>query len=170
MKKKRTVPDQQLPLFDSEETPAKLSPDQDNDLQIQLPPEVTTPESTIWSQALDPASLTYYSRDTLVYQGPHDQARRSWLAQWAQQRGYKNFWFIMHHKYSGYYQTGVPEGEEGWTHFLERAVQYDIYCCYIAAYAPGQLEHVLKDAEKRGEIKNLDDHLIWRPTDNGRPR
>jgi hypothetical protein len=112
-------------------------------------------------QALD---LITYSRDNLKYQGPHDQARRAQLRQWAEQHGYKPFWFTRHAKYGGYSsRAGVPGGKEGWTHFLEKAVQYDVYCCYIAAYAPEPLKYYLEDAAKRGEIQIFHDHLLWRP-------
>jgi hypothetical protein len=97
------------------------------------------------AQALDPESLTYYSRKTLCYQGAHDQALRAWLRTFAQRQGYPSFWFTVHGSRSGYYQAGVSRGEEGWTRFIERAVQYDIYCAFIAAYAPGQLQRYLED-------------------------
>ena len=115
-------------------------------------------------QALVPASLAIYSRETLRFQGPHDLARRDYLRTFGRERGYQAFWFTLHGSRSGYYQAGVPAGEEGWTHFLERAVQFDMYCAFIAAYAPGQLEHFLEDAAARGEIKlGMDMGLTWTP-------
>lgn len=118
-----------------------------------VPASKALPEIHAEDQALDPASLASYSRETLRHLGPHDQARRAYLRTFGSGRGYQAFWFTLHGSRSGYYQAGVPAGEEGWTHFLERAVQYDIYCAFIAAYAPGQLEHFLTDAAERGEIK-----------------
>jgi len=102
-------------------------------------------------EALD---LLTYNRESLRYQGPHDQARRAWLREWAQAHNWPRSWFTMHGKYSGYYKTCVLPGGEGWTGFLEKAVQYDIYCMFVAAFTPGiPLEHYLQDALARGEIK-----------------
>ncbi len=56
--------------------------------------------------------------------------------------------------------------EDGWAGFLEKAVQYDIYCMFVAAFTPHvPLEHYLKDAQKRGEIKLDGMMLLWRPGD-----
>jgi hypothetical protein len=85
------------------------------------------------------------------------------------EHGYRDFWFTLHGQYSGYYQAGVPKTEEGWTNFLEKAVQYDVYCCFVAAYAPGQLERLLNDAAARGEIK-LGSGLLWTPSNHQTPR
>jgi hypothetical protein len=130
--------------------------------------EPTQPEPQLEQETLNPANLTTYARDTLTSQGPHDQARRAWLRSFAQERGYKDFWFTIYGQRSGNYQAGVPAGEEGWTHFLEKAVQYDVYCCFIAAYTPGQLEHLLKDAAARGEIKL--DSMVLTPSNRRTPR
>lgn len=111
---------------------------------------------------LEMEELTFYSRAMMRYQGPHDQARRAWLQAYGAAQNYPSFWFTLHHRYSGYHQAGVPKGEDGWTHFIERAVQYDIYCAFIAAYAPGQLKRYLEDARDRGEI-TLGDALLWKP-------
>lgn len=119
-------------------------------------------EALAEDQALDPACLAIYSRESLRFKGPHDQARRAYLRDFARERGHQAFWFTIHGSRSGYYQAGVPAGEEGWTHFLEVAVQFDIYCAFIAAYAPGQLEQFLTDAAARGEIKlERDTGLAW---------
>src|SRR6266567_63143 len=142
-------------------------------LKASLEPEATTSVPAIRAAdlALDAASLTTYSRETLCFQGPHDQARRAWLRTFAQGRGYQAFWFTLHGSRSGYYQAGVPAGEEGWTHFLERAVQFDIYCAFIAAYAPGLLEQFLADAAARGEITlGMDTGLPWTPGNHPTPR
>jgi hypothetical protein len=117
-----------------------------------VPASKALPEIHAEDQALDPAHLATYSRDSLRYLGPHDQARRAYLRTFGHVRGYQAFWFTLHGSRSGSYQAGIPAGEEGWTHFLERAVQFDIYCAFIAAYAPGQLEYFLTDAARRGEI------------------
>jgi hypothetical protein len=131
----------------------------------QAAPEIHNDE--LQDQALD---LITYSRASMKYQGPYDQARRASLKRWAEQHGYKSFWYRCG-KYSRHHQGGVPAGIEGWTSFLEKAVQYDIYCCYIAAYAPQPLDYYLEDAIRRGEITNLyDDSLVWRPSDHSKPR
>lgn len=136
-----------------------------------VPAPKALPEIHAEDQALDPAHLAIYSRETLRFQGPHDQARRAYLRTFGRERGYQAFWFTLHGSRSGYYQAGVPAGEEGWTHFLERAVQFDIYCAFIAAYAPGQLEHFLEDAAARGEIKlGMDMGLTWTPGNHPTPR
>jgi len=127
--------------------------------------EVTPPASEIQNDAseLDPATLTSYSRETLRHLGAHDQARRAWLRDWAQSRGYRASWFTVHGRYSGYYQTGIPAGEEGWTRFLERGGSYDVYCLFVAALTPDiPLQRYLEDASARGEIK-LGDDLLWKP-------
>jgi DNA-directed RNA polymerase subunit RPC12/RpoP len=112
---------------------------------------------------LHPLDLERYTRESLKYQGPHDQARRYWLARWAKQREYKALWFTTHYKYDGYTKHGIPEGIEGWTGFLEKAEQYSVYCAFIAAYTPLPLQHYLEDAQQRGEIKPLTDNLVWKP-------
>lgn len=137
----------QLSLFESE---------------ASVPPVLLTEPVAEQSQEDQTLDLTTYSRDNLKHQGPHDQARRSWLSQWAEQRGHTAFWFMMYHKYDGYTKHGIQAG--GWTGFLERAVQYDIYCCFVAAFTPDvPLEHYLEDAAKRGEIKLDAMALVWRP-------
>lgn len=135
-----------------------------------LAPQAGT-ESHAQDQALDLASLAIYSRETLRFKGPHDQARRGYLRTFARERGHQALWFTIHGSRSGYYQAGVPAGEEGWAHFLERAVQFDIYCAFIAAYAPGHLEQFLTDAAARGEIKlESDMSLTWTPGTHRLPR
>jgi hypothetical protein len=142
--------------------------------QVEAEPKPTpkaVPESHTENQALEPASLTTYSRETLRFQGPHDQARRAYLRAFAQERGYQAFWFTIHGSRSGYYQAGIPAGEEGWTHFLERAMQFDIFCAFIATYAPGKLEQFLTDAAARGEIRlGMDMGLTWTPGKRSTPR
>lgn len=121
----------------------------DEDTSTVMPDVTKLPEETSEVEQDGTLDLLTYSRESLRYQGPHDQARRAWLRTFAEQGGYRDFWFTMHGQYSGYYQTKVLS----WTRFLEGAVQYEIYCCYVAAVAPGQLERRLTDAAKRGEIK-----------------
>ncbi len=133
-------------------------------VQLELIPDVTKLPEETWegeqdgtlvSTEPDTLDLLTYNRESLRYQGPHDQARRARLRTFAEQGGYRDFWFTMHGHYSGYYQTKVLPGEEAWTRFIEGAVQYDIYCCYVAAVAPGRLERLLTDAATRGEIKGI---------------
>jgi hypothetical protein len=121
-----------------------------------------SPESLDTPQELD---LTLFSRETLKFHGPHDDARREWLRSWAEEHGYKKYNFTLHGRYSGYYQSGVAEGVEGWDNFLAKAVQYDIYCCYISACAPQPLSFYLEDAVQRGELPawELNDELLWKP-------
>jgi transposase len=46
-----------------------------------------------------------------------------------------------------------------------------LYCAFIAAYAPGQLEHFLTDAAARGEITlGMDTSLTWTPGNHPTPR
>ena len=118
---------------------------------------------SLWDQPEEnPAEWTVYSRDLQE----HDAQRRAWLREWAQTRDWPASWFTLYGKYSGYYQSGVVPGEDGWTGFLEKAVYYDIYCMFIAAFTPGvPLETYLKDAQKRGEIKLDGMMLLWRPGD-----
>jgi hypothetical protein len=100
--------------------------------------------------------LTCYSRASLKYRGEHDQARRAWLALWAQEQGHPERRFTLHGKHSGYYKAAVPQGEDGWKHFLERAVQFDIYCAFVSVFTPQiTLEHYLTDAAARGEIRGV---------------
>ncbi len=172
---KKPVPSYQLTLRkrpeQNQETPLGEQP---RTAQAESSPRLAETEglsatSTEPSQAinerLDPASLTYYSRATLKRQGPHDQGRRDFLRAYSKERNYQAFSYIVHRRtYWGecaYDGHRTPEGEEEWTRFLSQATQYDIYCVFIAAYAPGQLAHYLEDAARRGEIK-LEDNLIWR--------
>ena len=122
----------------------------------KLPEEAKPVEQdgTLVSTEPETLDLLTYNRESLRYQGPHDQARRAWLREWAQAHNWPRSWFTMHGKYSGYYKTCVLPGGEGWTGFLEKAVQYDIYCMFVAAFTPGiPLEHYLQDASQRGEIR-----------------
>jgi hypothetical protein len=158
--RKRSIAPGQLSLFGemSDSSPAALHPEPPSAIQHQdIDPAVPVDDEPI---SLD---LATYSRDNLKHQGPHDQARRSWLREWAEKRGYEGFHFTLHGKYSGYYQTGIAKGKEDWTNFLEKAVQYDVYCCYIAALKQHPLQDYLEDAERRGEIRFLNDTLVWRP-------
>jgi hypothetical protein len=123
------------------------------------------------SQAPDDLdSLGVYTRETLKHQGPHDQARRAWLKRWAQGRGYATFWFTVHDKYSGYHQTSIPAGPENWANFLERAVQFDVYCCFVAALGRNDLKYYLEDAEKRGQIRLDYMSLVWKASNHKTPR
>jgi hypothetical protein len=119
------------------------------------------------SELLD---LLTYTHASLKYHGPEDNVRREWLAAWAETRGYKAFPWTCHDKYSGYTQHHIEDGEANWQHFLNVAGSFNIYCCYVTACAPHPLSHYLEDAVARGEIRQLEDKLIWRPGDHGRPR
>ena len=134
-------------------------------LEFEVSSDVTAPVPEIQNDTSerDPATLTSYSRETLRHLGAHDQARRAWLREWARSRDYRASWFTVHGRYSGYYQTGIPAGEEGWTRFLERGGSYDVYCLFVAAFTPDiPLQCYLEDASARGEIK-LGDDLLWKP-------
>ena len=72
----------------------------------------------------------------------HDADRRAWLREWAKMHHYPRSWFMLHGQRSGYYQVGIPAGEQGWTNFLECGIYYDVYCLFVAAYTPQiPLEH-----------------------------
>lgn len=118
-------------------------------------------------ETAQPLDLTTYSHDTMIYQGPHDQARRAWLLEWGTRRTQARpgqFWFTMWGKYSGYYQVGTGKTPEGWKDFLEKVPQFDVYCCFVAAKGEHPLEYYLEDAARRGEIKL--DNLVWKPNGN----
>jgi hypothetical protein len=140
--------------------------------EAQIPGEShadVRPGSLDTPQELD---LTLFSRETLTFHGPHDEARRSWLRSWAEEQGYKKYNFTLHGRYSGYYKTAVGEGPERWDGFLSNAVQFDVYCCYISACASQPLSFYLEDAVKRSEIPEweLNDKLLWKPSDHSRLR
>ncbi len=139
------------------------------DIQLDGDPQTPAQIRQAWEDQLSQADLTHYSKGTLLYQGPHDQVRRAWLHLYGEQKGYPEFWFTIYGTKSGPYKAGIAKGEEGWTHFLNKAVQFDVYCCFVAAYAPGQIEELLKDAEQRGEIK-LTDTLVWKASNHATPR
>jgi hypothetical protein len=137
------------------------------DLSLQLPlwpEEQSQAQQENQSPELD---LFIYSRETMKFHGPHDDARRAKLREWAKQYGYKRFGYTSHERYDGYYQHIVPESEECWQNFLNRGVQFDIYCCYIEAVAPHPLSFYLEDAVTRGELPSweLDDKLLWKSAD-----
>jgi len=54
--------------------------------QLSLEFETSSDVTKLDEQALDPESLTSYSRETLQNLGAHDQARRAWLRDWARSR------------------------------------------------------------------------------------
>ncbi len=116
--------------------------------------------------------LLTYTRNNLKHRGPQDNARREWLRAWALEQGYKKYNFTMHGRYSGYFKTAVDEGSERWDSFLAKAVQFDVYCCYISARGPNPLSFYLEDAVKRGELSSweLDDPLLRRPSNHSGPR
>jgi hypothetical protein len=143
-----------------------------SDEQSQNQQEIPTRAAPVQEARLDQPEidLLTYSRDNLKSHGPHDHARREKLRLFAQQRGYKEFHYTNHGKYDGYTQHFIEDGESNWQHFLGVAVSFDIYCCFIQAYAPHPLSFYLQDAELRGEIAQLEDKWIWRPKDHKKPR
>lgn len=103
-----------------------------------------------------------FTRASLKRQSPESEARRAWLLQWAEKRGWGSYSWTTHGRYDGFYQVSMEAGEERWRHFIESGDRFQVYCCFIEARAPQSLKYYLKCAVETGEISasSLDGSLI----------